>query len=779
MKKKGSITVFLAIVFVLLFSFVMTALEGARITGGAAYLKLLAALAGESAKAGYYYPLFEEYGLFGMAAGDEDGFFSASEIKEGFQKPFSYSVEGMSGGILQLEEPEVTVKEYHTLLSDGGRHFLSQIRKQVLLDGTAELMKELLKNQEMKDAVQVEKLYTEQEKALEATATVTEELLLLMRDVDGVQITEYGLYVDECGALQAVPGFLKQFFGDAEEKLRNSYEKEEVYETVRPHFQHPKQMAQQLQGLFRSAMELEKQVAAYDVEIQHCNEQLDSLGEALLSETDAVYTGKLLEEISLVTQKKTELSGVRDVTLETYDVTLMDAEVLYGELKTVLEEQQKQLEKVYRTVERMEKKQFAAALSVQAYEQVLKSVKEDVSPELYGVFEKELNDMKLYVGLEEQGYDTEQMKKTLLYQLAMVDLYLLPEFTGDDLLFLYQKVQLLLVTLDSFSLEGLKFSYGDIVASGTVTGNITETLEYLLGTGILMLTGLKPEEVSRRELTGQELPSAGLPRVTLAASVRERMEQLRTSFEDGGIARVLGNETDGLADAVVLEAYGRMYFSCYRDPGHHTRLLYEREYMAFGNKSDAGNLVDTVFGMVAMRALCSMAGIMKDGGKMAQLQTLAVSLAGFTGVPVVISLVKYGVLLVWALEEAFIEVAALLKGKRLPMLGRGVVLIGELFGFSPSFVERKAEQLAEYPTGLAYEDYLSLLSVLSNSKEKIYRCMDLIQENIRYRYHNGFRMRNMVACAEYQVRAKVPPGWNTPFWRESVYHLSLTEKITY
>ena len=73
---------FLSLVLVLLFSFVMTTLEAARIRGATAYFSMISDMAGDSVLASYYYPLFQNYRIFGVDAGDEEGFFTQRDIGE-------------------------------------------------------------------------------------------------------------------------------------------------------------------------------------------------------------------------------------------------------------------------------------------------------------------------------------------------------------------------------------------------------------------------------------------------------------------------------------------------------------------------------------------------------------------------------------------------------------------------------------------------------------------------------------------------------------------------
>ena len=88
--RKGSITVFLSLILVLLFSFILTTLEAARICGARAYASMITELAGESFLASYYYPLFQNYRLFGVNEGDEDGFFVEDAMKEEIKEDMTF-----------------------------------------------------------------------------------------------------------------------------------------------------------------------------------------------------------------------------------------------------------------------------------------------------------------------------------------------------------------------------------------------------------------------------------------------------------------------------------------------------------------------------------------------------------------------------------------------------------------------------------------------------------------------------------------------------------------
>ena len=72
-----------------------------------------------------------------------------------------------------------------------------------------------------------------------------------------------------------------------------------------------------------------------------------------------------------------------------------------------------------------------------------------------------------------------------------------------------------------------------------------------------------------------------------------------------------------------------------------------------------------------------------------------------------------------------------LQGKRIAVVGPGRVSFGEVFLMNKAAIERKAD-LCPDGEGAAYTDYLALVSLTRRTKDKTYRALDLIQENIRF-----------------------------------------------
>ena len=165
---------------------------------------------------------------------------------------------------------------------------------------------------------------------------------------------------------------------------------------------------------------------------------------------------------------------------------------------------------------------------------------------------------------------------------------------------------------------------------------------------------------------------------------------------------------------------------------------------------------------------------------MQELEMLAASVAGITGIPLLISATKYTLLYLWSLEEALVETAALLDGKRLPVGGeQGRLALSEIFLFNGALVERKAAEIPGNRTGAGYEDYLTVFSLMEGVQKKIYRMMDVIQENIRVRYDDKFRIRNVVTSASFQTEAWLRQRVETGIWKKDVYRIVVQEMMAY
>lgn len=780
MRKRGSITVFLTLILVLLFSLVLTTLEAARIAGGRAYIQMLSVMAGDSARALYYYPLFKEYGLLGIVAADDAGYFSDEKLDDAIKEDLVYALAGLRGGLLSYAEPAVQITETKTLLSNNAESFLSQIREQAVLEGAKDLLTEMLSKKDLNDAVYASQMYQKQEETLVQTRTVTQEILELMMLVDGVVTNEDGLCFDEEGKLKTKEIFVKRFCSLTEEELKEKYGNEEVYMAVRGNFCDLSSFAESLHELLNRGAEVQAEIAVCDLELQGYKERREEIANKLTEKLSEEEEKVLLAEAKILAERIKVVAGHRDELIEWLDIAMMDMEEQYESLRKELSRIVPLLAQTKDVLSGLESKQLGAQISVKAYEEYLKELKEEVSEELYAVFWDELQRLKLYAGLSEEGCNVSKMRQTIEENELLLKEIGLPEFSGRCLYEMSRVVRNVADRIGEYSAEGLWFVYGEVNAVPSSQGNLGRMLDRLATGSVLSFVGLTEDEISKGCLAGQSLPSDGAMAEGLQTQLFRCFEEVSALFQEKGILGVLGEGADKAADFLSLEWYAGEYFGSFGSVQPGRKLLYEREYLLFGDRTDKGNLFFTILYLIAVRSVFSMVTILKDATKMSQLDMFAAGVAGFTGIPVLISAVKYGTLLLWAMEEALVEVSVLLEGKKVPLISAdGKIEFSEMFLFGKEMVQQKAKSWKEVPTGLSYSEYLTFLSLLKNTQRKAYRCLDLIQENIRYRYNDTFRIRNVVTGFSFQVQTMLDAKVNTELWKEENYEIMVREAVAF
>ena len=181
-------------------------------------------------------------------------------------------------------------------------------------------------------------------------------------------------------------------------------------------------------------------------------------------------------------------------------------------------------------------------------------------------------------------------------------------------------------------------------------------------------------------------------------------------------------------------------------------LQYEQEYLLAGKESDLKNLTQSVLKIIMMRMALHFSSILTNTEKRETAEQAAVALAGVTGMPALKYVATTVFLLIWSLEEAFVDTAALLAGKKLPIYPGsegGCILFSELLLFTKSMIAEKVEQKNEFGTVLAdYADYLQILLFLKGKTTLCYRAMDLIQTNLQENGVSNFYIKKCICGAK-------------------------------
>ena len=180
-------------------------------------------------------------------------------------------------------------------------------------------------------------------------------------------------------------------------------------------------------------------------------------------------------------------------------------------------------------------------------------------------------------------------------------------------------------------------------------------------------------------------------------------------------------------------------------------LLYQQEYIVGGKASDIENLAVVIEKILWLREGVNFVYLLTDKVKMAEADALATALVGYTGIVPLIAATKMAILAVWAYGESLVEVGILLNGGKVDF-----IKTTENWHLSLSQLAQVDDYVKDSNSGdrvgMAYEDFLWLFLSATSKKDRCYRSMDIIEQNIQKKSGvDNFRMDHCV----YYVGAEI------------------------
>lgn len=536
----------------------------------------------------------------------------------------------------------------------------------------------------------------------------------------------------------------------------------------------------------------------YSKEINTLRNELDALNEQKAEiERQKQESLVRIEELSeYIAEKQLEMSDIssRIRTVSDY-------------MYTLLYETETKLVRVKEITEEIAEIQEKAKPLVDDFESVLRTLGPVLSDDFRDELEEGLEYMKAYVGFGNSKINTtdfDSIRKTAEYDLNLLsgidfDAYMFSVFdTYEGVLDKLERLPESEDVFKGFSYSGFVFDYSEIQAS-VIENKLVAEFENNVSSGYLSLFLPDSVKLSDNTMLSELLPSlwyevgeeegTDLDDITDGADDKGGGELLSDADSGSGLSEIADMVTDGfeaLGNKLLSSMYMRNHFKSFRNRTVEgdTVLDYEMEYILSGFETDSANLSAAATKIMLLRlAICTVYTLTQKDLK-AQAQALAISIMGFTGLPFLITLVKYLVLFLWAAAQAVIETAAIMRGKKVPIIPNSesfCLTLAELPLFA-SLVDEKADNFKESELYLDYDDYLFVMMLLQGEKTQAARAMDLIQENIRYKYNDDFLMSNAVTAFSCTAEFSAPYKYTNFLGmteQSSVYSVEAKDDVAY
>ena len=227
-----------------------------------------------------------------------------------------------------------------------------------------------------------------------------------------------------------------------------------------------------------------------------------------------------------------------------------------------------------------------------------------------------------------------------------------------------------------------------------------------------------------------------------------------------------------MTDKILLDRYILQKADCYTSEKAEGELKYQLEYVINGKETDVDNLKKTVEKLLFIRQAANAAYLFQDGAKVAEAEALALSLTAVSLAPEFAEPVKISILLAWAYAESVYDIRLLLSGKKVPLLKTAEswhLGLSEMLRFREHLSDEKSTEPTE--NGLSYEEYLGMLLLQIDHKDKVERMMDVIEMGVRCTKGNqSFRLDACIDYLEAQAIVESLYGYSCEIKRSYYYY---------
>lgn len=768
LKLKGSITAFLSLSLLLILALIGTVIETARVGVAKTYIDRALTQALDTMFTEYNQELWKDYHLFALQEEAdievsntlkeqmEYTFFPNKDLKIAERNISNLNLFSIKNGNLDIER-KTKLNEYD------GEIFIHQAIEYMKYKTGEKLIKDFLEKlhliQSFQKTVEVVKVKLETEESL---GILNQDMMKFMEHIEGIHFGKTGIQFTRDGRIKTNSNFVKRYVTTEISKEGVNISHDKVWNVLKNSYI-------PIISVLRNINSNAKEVIDHIKQLEKLEEQLKQLysidtsdmeedaKQALAQETQVLYQ----EQKKVKTEVKANLKNIKE-----------NKKLLLSSYSSIKNEVEKSLE----VIPILQKKQKTIGEKVKSYESQLKQNKGEMIADLVEGFEKDLEEMKSYVGTEtnQDGSISVissmiQMKplleenKEILIQLEELKKLSIKE-NSIDMEEVISVTENLINQVTKYHTKELSFDYSNLVIKAD-RENPMEKLTSLLTNGLLDLVVKEPDKISLKKktknLTKEEyfLPGENLEKGLSKAPEEGYSREITDVFEEYSdnidynsfFSETINKIAEKLLFIEYILEHFRDYSTDYNEQTNplKTALDYEKEYFVAGKTVDKENLGKVITGIITIRTILNYIYLLSDREKGKETYATAVALVGFTGLEPLVRLTQQLILITWGFEEALVDTAALLQGKKIPFVKTKASLsisYKELLSISRKLIQEKASQISENQEGICldYLDYLRVFLMLKEEKNLSGSAMDLIEENFCMRYWDEFSIQKCI-----------------------------------
>ena len=219
-------------------------------------------------------------------------------------------------------------------------------------------------------------------------------------------------------------------------------------------------------------------------------------------------------------------------------------------------------------------------------------------------------------------------------------------------------------------------------------------------------------------------------------------------------------ERNSVAEQLLFNEFIMEKCGCYTEVKANSHLQYEIEYIAMGKDNDTDNLKAVAHRLLLFRGGANTVHYFRDAALQGEAKALAAGLSFVCFMPQCEPLFETLIASAWIYAESLADVRLLLDGGKVPLIKEHSdwnLSLGNALSVAIDTVTRSDTGEEENTggakgRGLSYKDHLRLLLYLTPEQDRLNRCMNVVETDIRkVQGYEHFRLDDCVAGATVQL----------------------------